>query len=204
MNPAVPATVRALARSSELTAFCAALEDFLETGVGGEELPARAAALATEARSLDLPPEHILYALRVARCNVGHSVIDTERERAVGRRYASAIALLLRHYFGVSEEEIESVGDVARAQSAIERDFRAEVAVRVVVDPRSGTQWRVRLVREGYSWDPEIRMRRRDWLLCESGTERRFISPAPADWLEWGEGHLLAAVRAAPADHRRP
>jgi len=203
MNPAVPSQVQALAQSPELTAFCSLLEHFLDTGKGADLLPARAAALAAEAKSLHVPPEHILYALRVARCNVGHSRADTEQEREMGRRYAAGIALLLRYYFGIHEDDIEPVGDVSRAKSAIERDFRAEVAVRMVADGKSGALWRVRLRREGYSWDPATELPRRDWLMCESGEERRFIAPAPADWIECDESVLLAMIRRASAEDRR-
>lgn len=203
MNSAVPAPVQALARSPELDAFCSALERFLHTGEGADALPARAAALVAEARSRHLPPEHILFALRIARCNVGHGRAGTEDDREVGRRYAQGIALLLRYYFHVNEAEVEPVGDVARAKSLDERAFRAEVAVRMVPDPQSGALWRVEQVREGYTWEPEIHPPRRDFLSCESGEERRYISPAPAGWLEWNEGVLLSAIRSASRVERR-
>lgn len=203
MTPAVPAPVQALARSPELDAFCGALERFLDTGEGTEQLPARAAALVAEARSRDVPPEHILLALRISRCNVGHGHGRTEQDREVGRRYAQAIALLLRYYFHVSDEDLEPVGDVGRAKTLAERAFRAEAAVRMVPDAVSGALWRVDLVHEGYTWDPVLEPLRRDWLSCESGEERRYIAPAPTDWLEWKDDALLAAIRSAPRDQRR-
>lgn len=203
MTPAVPAPVQALARTPELDKFCGALERFLHSGEGADELPAHAAVLAGEARSRHIPPEHILLALRISRCNVGHGHGRTEQDREVGRRYAQAIALLLRYYFHVSESDVEPVGDVARAKTAAERAFRAEAAVRMVPDAVSGALWRVELVHEGYTWDPVLEPLRRDWLLCESGEERRYIAPAPTDWLEWKEDLLLAAIRVAPRDQRR-
>ena len=203
MNSAVPSQVRALAESPALISYCSLLEHFLNTGESADQLPARAAALAAEARALDVPPEHILYALRVARCNVGHRAEDTVREREVGRRYTAGIALLLRHYFGVHEDDIEPVGDVSRARSVIERDFRAEVAIRMVADARSGALWRVELRREGYTSTPGLEGRRRDWLACESGEERRYISPVRADWLTCPESELLEAIRGATDDERR-
>lgn len=195
--------VLALAHSSELSAFCTLLEQFLHTGEGEALLRARAAALAAEARARALPPEHILFALRVARCNVGHQPADSDRNRVVNHRYATGIAILLHHYFDV-EDDAEAVGDVSRAMSPIEHEFRAEAAVRVVPDPETGALWRVSFVREGYSWDPEIELRRRDYLACETGEARRYISPAPADWLEWSDVVLLDAIRSASPDHRRP
>lgn len=202
MNPAVPSPVRELAQSPELTAFCSQLERFLDTGEGADLLPARAAAVAAEARSMDLPPEHILYALRVARCNVGHGTLDTTREREMGRRYAAGIACLLRHYFGLEEEDVERVGDVSRAKSPIEREFRAEVAVRMVADPQSGALWRTSLMREGYSWELGAAWRCRQWLSCESGTERRYVTPVPSDWLVCEDSVLLALIRSAPVNER--
>lgn len=59
------------------------------------------------------------------------------------------------------------------------------------------------LVREGYTWDPEIEMRRRNWLSCVTDKERRYISRAPHDWLDWTDAHLLAAMLAAPVDRRQ-
>jgi hypothetical protein len=203
MNPAVPAPVQALARSPELDAFCGALERFLDTGEGADQLPTHAVALVTEARSRHVPPEHILLALRISRCNVGHGHGRTEQDREVGRRYAQAIALLLRYYFHVAESDLEPVGDVTRARTAAERAFRAEAAVRMVPDSASGALWRVERVHEGYTWDPVLEPLRRAWLSCESGEERRYITPAPADWLDWKEDLLLAAIRSAPLDRRQ-
>lgn len=203
MTSAVPPQVHALAQSPELSEFCTLLEQFLHTGDGVELLPMRAAALAAEARERALPPEHILFALRVARCNVGHRPSDLERDRTVSRRYSAALAILLQYYFDVNEEDAELVGDVSRASSRIEREFRAEAAVRMVPDPVTGALWRVSLVREGYTWERELEQRRHDYLACENGAERRYISPAPVGWLEWNEGLLLATIRSASPDHRR-
>lgn len=203
MPSPLPAKIQALADTPQLHAFCGALERYLLTGEGETELTPLAAALADEARTLELPPEHILHAMRVARCRGSHGKTDDATERLEARRYAWAVGLLLRTYFGIEEENVDAVGDVSRATSVSEREFRAEVAVRTVADPQSGAIWRVHQVREGYTWDPEIEMRRRDWLSCRTGTERRFITPAPADWLTWSEAELLAAIHAAPIDKRR-
>jgi hypothetical protein len=156
MSSAVSPRVQALAQTRALKKFCEVLERYLETGDGEDELPRQAAALAAEAQQLELPPEHILYAMRVTRCRGNN-----------------------------------------------ERAFRAEVAVREVRDPASGELWTVHVVHEGYSWDPEIEMHRRDWLSCTTSSERRFISPAPQDWLEWDDSTLLSAMRAAPIDQRQ-
>ena len=200
MSSAAPPRVQALAQTPELNGFCQALEHFLETGEGANELATRAAALTAEAQQLELPPEHILYAMRVARCRGNRSRRSDERDRLESRRYTAAIRLLLQHYFGVPDSDIGAVGDITRARTVSERSFRAEVAVREVRDPASGETWTVRLVCEGYASDPGLEIGRREWLTCVAASERRFISPAPQEWLEWSDARLLSAIRVAPVD----
>ncbi len=65
-----------------------------------------------------------------------------------------------------------------------------------------GRLWHVFVVEEGMRWDPEIEMRRRSWLCCDRGDQRRYISPLPADWMRWSESELLAAIAEAKPDHR--
>jgi hypothetical protein len=64
--------------------------------------------------------------------------------------------------------------------------------------------WHVYVVQEGMRWDPEIEMRRRNWLCCAALDERRFISPVPPNWERWSDVELLAAIAGAKADHRGP
>ena len=72
---------------------------------------------------------------------------------------------------------------------------------RTVVDG-GGRVWHVFVVEEGMRWDPEIEMRRRSWLCCDGGDDRRFISPLPVDWMQWSDDVLLGAIAEAKPDHR--
>lgn len=58
------------------------------------------------------------------------------------------------------------------------------------------------LVVEGYRWDPEIEMRRANWLCCEAVDERRYISPVPVEWESMSEMELLGAIARAKPDLR--
>jgi hypothetical protein len=64
-----------------------------------------------------------------------------------------------------------------------------ETAMRTVHDPDNRV-WHVYVVEEGMRWDPEIEMRRRNWLCCASLDERRFISPVPSHWERWSDEEL--------------
>ncbi len=72
---------------------------------------------------------------------------------------------------------------------------------RTVADA-DGRLWHVFVVEEGMRWDPEIEMRRRSWLCCDGGDDRRYISPLPPGWLEWSDAILLAAITEAKPDLR--
>lgn len=67
-----------------------------------------------------------------------------------------------------------------------------------------GRRWRVTEVIEGLGWDQEMPMRRENWLLLESGAERRFIAPLPADWESWPDDKLRAEIASARPSKRRP
>lgn len=73
---------------------------------------------------------------------------------------------------------------------------------RIVVEA-GGRRWKVFVVPEGMRWDPEIEMRRVSWLCCESNSDTRYITPVPPDWQQLSDERLLAAIVAAPKDHRR-
>ena len=73
---------------------------------------------------------------------------------------------------------------------------------RIVIDA-DGRTWQVFLVPEGMRWDPEIEMRRVSWLCCETDTDTRYITPVSPAWQQMSDEHLLAAIAAAPTDHRR-
>jgi hypothetical protein len=53
-------------------------------------------------------------------------------------------------------------------------------------------------------WDPEIEMRRQDWLCCATLGDRRYITPVPPAWNQWSDAELLGAVVRARPDLRGP
>ena len=74
-------------------------------------------------------------------------------------------------------------------------------SVRVVSDAER-ISWRVYVVIEGGKWDPEIEMRRRNWLCVESERDRRFVSPVPDGWMSWPDEELLLVIATAKPDLR--
>jgi hypothetical protein len=129
-------------------------------------------------RTLAMQPEHILIALHATGLET-RSSRDSSQAVARDRRYASAVFLLMQACFGT------------------------DMPLRVVrgVD---GSDWTVLPIREGWRWDPEIEMRRRDWLCCVTTGDRRYISPVPAGWEQWTDTELAAAIRQARPDLRGP
>jgi hypothetical protein len=129
-------------------------------------------------RSLDMQPEHILIALHATGLET-RTPRDSSQAVARDRRYASAVFLLMQACFGT------------------------DMPLRVVrgVD---GSDWTVLPIREGWRWDPEIEMRRRDWLCCVTTGDRRYISPVPAGWEQWTDTELATAIRQAKPDLRGP
>jgi hypothetical protein len=97
------------------------------------------------------------------------------------------------------------------------RDDRHARALRLLVetcygfDPQlrvvrglDGRAWVVLHIREGMRWDPEIEMRRQDWLCCATIGDRRYITPVPTAWYQWTDVDLAAAVGRARPDLRGP
>jgi hypothetical protein len=136
------------------------------------------AEVCRSVRASGLQPEHLLIALHAAGLGP-HTVLSPGAAELRGRRYTSAVHLLLRACFG------------------------AEAPIRVVRGS-DGREWSVMGIREGERWDPEIEMRRRDWLCCVTTDDRRYISPVPLGWEQWTDEELAAAVMKAKPDLRGP
>lgn len=134
--------------------------------------------LCRTVRSYGAKPEQIVVALHESGIEQRDEA-TSQHAVARDRRYASAVFILLQACFGV------------------------DLALRVVrgVD---GADWTVIPIREGWRWDPEIEMRRRDWLCCVTTGDRRYISPVPAGWEQWTDTELAAAIRRAKPDLRGP
>lgn len=129
-------------------------------------------------RSLAMQPEHILIALHATGLETRSSRHENEG-LARDRRYASALFLLMQACFG------------------------QDLTLRVVREV-DGSDWTVLPIREGWRWDPEIEMRRRDWLCCVTRSDRRYISPVPVGWEQWTDAELANAIRHARPDLRGP
>ncbi len=161
--------------SPHVAAFCRSVERFMDHGTPIESVHLAACTLAAEALRRELRPEEILAAVKQV---LVLPVPASEQHRvAQSRRYSQAIHTLITVYFGQRERG------------------------RTVAD-QSGVRWHVYLVEEGGRWDPEIEMRRHNWLCCQSESGRRFIAPVPPDWHEWSDAALAAAIAPAPHDHR--
>lgn len=92
---------------------------------------------------------------------------------------------------------------VAALRSLMETCYGFESDLRLVRGP-DGRAWVVMHIQEGMRWDPEIEMRRQDWLCCATCGDRRYITPVPADWRKWTDPELLGAVVRARPDLRGP
>ena len=79
--------------------------------------------------------------------------------------------------------------------------FRSDL--RLVRGP-DGRAWVVMHIQEGMRWDPEIEMRRQDWLCCATAGDRRYITPVPPGWKDWSDLELVGAVVRARPDLRGP
>lgn len=168
-------SIRKLASSSPVNAFCRAVERYMEHGTPVEPLHLAARTLAAEALRLELRPEEILAAIK---STLTAPVAFSEQHRTdLSRRYSQSVHALISAYFAQRESG------------------------RNVVDSQ-GQRWHVYVVEEGGRWDPEIEMRRHNWLCCQSDDARRFIAPVPDGWREWSDDTLLEAIAGARHDHR--
>jgi hypothetical protein len=154
------------------------LAAWLDGGSDEHSLYHASAEICHTVRSLTMQPEHILSVLHA-------SGLETRSPHHVNegldrdRRYASAVFVLMQACFG------------------------QDVTLRVVRDA-DGMDWTVIPIREGWRWDPEIEMRRRDWLCCVTRGDRRYISPVPPAWEQWTDTELANAIRHARPDLRGP
>jgi hypothetical protein len=161
-------------------AYRAELTHWLDgTAVDEVALYRAGVALCSELRVAAALPEHILMELHSLGLKTGRREASREEGATQDRRYLLAIRLLLQSCFG-EEPPLRSVRGA------------------------DGREWIVLLVREGMRWDPEIEMRRRDWLSCVAPDDRRYITPVPAGWLQWTDGELVMQILRAPADLRGP
>lgn len=92
---------------------------------------------------------------------------------------------------------------VAALRSLMETCYGFRSDLRLVRGP-DGRAWVVMHIQEGMRWDPEIEMRRQDWLCCATAGDRRYITPVPPGWKDWSDLELVGAVVRARPDLRGP
>jgi len=139
-----------------------------------------AAALARHARANGIAAEHLVAALQSVelRTDIALTMEPVARRRR-DDRHALALRALMQTCYGIDPE------------------------LRLVRGP-DGRAWVVMHIQEGMRWDPEIEMRRQDWLCCATLGDRRYITPVPAAWAQWSDADLLGAVVRARPDLRGP
>jgi hypothetical protein len=135
--------------------------------------------LCSELRAAGSFPEHILMELHALGLKADRPEDGAEERNVRDERYLHAMRLLMQTCFG----EHPPVRAVRAAD---------------------GRQWFVLHVREGMRWDPEIEMRRKDWLSCVASDDRRYITPVPKSWEQWSDAELLGNILRAPVDLRGP
>lgn len=156
--------------------YRAVLQSWLEGRSDEDALYHASTDVCHAVRYLALQPEHILIALHASGLSMPSSR-DGSEARARDRRYGSAVVVLMQACFGQN------------------------ILLRVIQDV-DGSDWTVLLIREGWRWDPEIEMRRRDWLCCVTTGDRRYISPVPGGWEQWSDAELARTIRHARPDLR--
>jgi hypothetical protein len=92
---------------------------------------------------------------------------------------------------------------VVALRSLMEICYGFDPELRLVRGP-DGRAWVIMHIQEGMRWDPEIEMRRQDWLCCATLGDRRYITPVPPAWIQWSDAELLGAVVRARPDLRGP
>jgi hypothetical protein len=170
-----------LADSSAFAEYCRELSSWLMSHMTDEGALRRAGlALFREASARGMQPEEMLISLHMSGLRepggVGAAAPTPESRQT---RYEAALRLLMEPCFG-------------------------EPMPLRLVRAADGREWLVMPIREGMRWDPEIEMRRRDWLCCVIAGDRRYISPVPVDWDEWPDDQLLLAIEEAKPDLRSP
>jgi len=151
-------------------------------GSGGDVsvLHEAASALARHVRANGIAAEHLVAALQSVelRTRVALTMEPVARRRRDDRHVVALHALMQTCY-----------------------GFDADL--RLVRGP-DGRAWVVMHIQEGMRWDPEIEMRRQDWLCCATLGDRRYITPVPPAWNQWSDADLLGAVVRARPDLRGP
>ncbi|HEX6597749.1 MAG TPA: hypothetical protein VF034_00375 [Gemmatimonadaceae bacterium] len=139
-----------------------------------------ASGLARHARANGIAAEHLVAALQGVelRTSVALTMEPAARRRR-DARHATALRALMQTCYGF------------------------EPGLRLVRGP-DGRAWVVMHIQEGMRWDPEIEMRRQDWLCCATLGDRRYITPVPPAWTQWSDAELLGAVVRARPDLRGP
>jgi hypothetical protein len=181
-----------------LVRYFQALVDWLDDATSdGNGLRTASEALSAEARRRQVGADGLLRTVKarlaggVGRPEVARSADDLGR----ASRYVSAMEILLSAYFGDAQPRMSVGTPPVPPRNSMEQKARH------VID-RERRAWRVFLVEEGMKWDPEIEMRRANWLCCAAFDEQRYISPVPPGWEAWSDDELLEAVAQAPRDHR--
>jgi hypothetical protein len=139
-----------------------------------------ASALARHVRANGIAPEHLLAALQSVDLRTGAALtMEPVARRLRDDRHVAALLALVATCYSFDPQ------------------------LRLVRGP-DGRAWVVMHIQEGMRWDPEIEMRRQDWLCCATKGDRRYITPVPPAWNQWGDAELLAAVVRARPDLRGP
>lgn len=139
-----------------------------------------ASALSRHVRANGIAAEHLVAALQSVELRTGATLsMEPTARRRRDDRHVQALCLLMETCYGADPE------------------------LRIVRGP-DGHAWVVMHIHEGMRWDPEIEMRRQDWLCCASVSDRRYITPVPTAWTQWSDSDLAAAVVRARPDLRGP
>lgn len=171
-----PLASRVLAESSAFATYRESLIAWLDGTAGEHEVSEAAVEVCRLARANSVQPEHLLFLLHEAGAR-RRDAINPAIVAARDRRYTTAVHNLMQAC------------------------FRNAIEPRLVRDV-DGRDWTVMPIREGDRWDPEIEMRRRDWLGCVTSDDRRYISPVPANWTQWTDWELAGEIRKAKPDLR--
>jgi hypothetical protein len=155
------------------------LQAWLDGGGDESALQRAMVALSAQARAGGMPPEHIVISLQSSGLGARRTGADEQGDAARPARYADALHRMLE----------SCTGQPQRLRLVAALDDR---------------DWVVLHVREGMRWDPEIEMRRKDWLCCATTDDRRYITPVPSDWEQWTDAELLVAITEAKPDLRGP
>lgn len=139
-----------------------------------------ASALSRHVRANGIAAEHLVAALQSVELRTAAALtMEPAARRRRDDRHVQALRLLMETCYGAHPE------------------------IRLVRGT-DGHAWVVMQIHEGMRWDPEIEMRRQDWLCCASVSDRRYITPVPAAWTQWSDSDLVAAVARARPDLRGP